>query len=524
VTPDTVLHLTEDPKIQPPSTTGMTTRVVKGSIWSLIGQVAPLFVSLITTPFVIRMLGADGYGVVVLVALIPGYLTFADLGMGIAATRFASKAYGEHDLAGEARVVRTAALMVLFVSLPLAALIFGASNWLVSVLNVPAEIQADASLAFKFASVSLVVNLLNNALNAPQLARLRMDLQTLVTACPRILGLIAVPLAVYAGGGISSAVFVLMAASILTLCGHIFVSSRLNRELLDLSLEREMIKPLLRFGGPLAVSGIAAVLLVNLEKLVLTKQASVEALAYYSVAFTFANAATLFSQSMGQSLVPAFAQLLTPSTRPQLVQLFRRAFRISVFGILPAMAILVVIARPFFTAWAGPDFGRESTIPFYILLCGLFFNLNAFIPAGLLLAAGRTDIIAKLYWLELFPYILITALLTTYYEAVGAASAWALRVTVDALIFFWLARRACGIAIEAHAFAARFLAGLVILLPSISLAILFPKMSIWITASVLVATMILYILLMWKEVLAMDEKQWVWAVAARLPLFRGLQS
>lgn len=56
----------------------MTTKVVKGSLWTLLGQVFPLGVSLITTPFVIRMFGAEGYGVLILVALIPTYLGFAD--------------------------------------------------------------------------------------------------------------------------------------------------------------------------------------------------------------------------------------------------------------------------------------------------------------------------------------------------------------------------------------------------------------------------------------------------------------
>jgi len=48
----------------------MTTKVVKGSLWTLAGQVAPLGVSLVTMPFVIRMLGAESGGVLILVGLI----------------------------------------------------------------------------------------------------------------------------------------------------------------------------------------------------------------------------------------------------------------------------------------------------------------------------------------------------------------------------------------------------------------------------------------------------------------------
>lgn len=75
----------------------MTTKVVKGSLWTLAGQVAPLAVSLVATPFVIRLLGAESYGVLILIGLIPTYLGFAAFGMSMASTKFGSEAYAEGD-------------------------------------------------------------------------------------------------------------------------------------------------------------------------------------------------------------------------------------------------------------------------------------------------------------------------------------------------------------------------------------------------------------------------------------------
>ncbi|HEV8593740.1 MAG TPA: hypothetical protein VGQ55_16665, partial [Pyrinomonadaceae bacterium] len=106
-----VLSSPETGAIKPPSTAGMTTKVVKGSLWTLAGQVAPLAVSFFTTPLIIRMLGSEGYGVVVLVGLIPTYLTFADVGMGFASTKFGSEAFGQGAGDREAEIVRTAALI-----------------------------------------------------------------------------------------------------------------------------------------------------------------------------------------------------------------------------------------------------------------------------------------------------------------------------------------------------------------------------------------------------------------------------
>ena len=213
------------PAIVPNPTAGMTTKVVKGSLWTLAGQVAPLAVSLATTPFVIRMLGAESYGVLILITLIPGYLGFADFGMSIASTKFASEAYAEGDPAREARIVRTAALIALCSSVPLAVILFLFSTRIIGFFNVPEQLHAEAALALKIAAITFVVNFLNNIFNTPQLTRLRMDLNTFVNAGFRILGLVATPFAIYYFG-IVGAVAALLVASLLTLGGHLFFSRR----------------------------------------------------------------------------------------------------------------------------------------------------------------------------------------------------------------------------------------------------------------------------------------------------------
>ncbi|MEO5858939.1 MAG: oligosaccharide flippase family protein, partial [Pyrinomonadaceae bacterium] len=329
VTPELTVDSPGEAQKQIPSTAGMTTKVVKGSMWTLAGQVAPLAFSLVTTPFVIRMLGAEGYGVLILIGLIPGYFGFADFGMSIASTKFGSEAYAANDPEREARVVRTAAVITLVASLPVAAAIVGFSGWIVTLFNVPEHLQAEAALALKFAAVTFVVNFLNGIFNTPQLARLRMDLNTFVTSGFRIVGIVATPIVIYLGGGILGAVMVLMIASILTLAGHIYTSGRLLPRLFDLTIDRRVIRPMLNFGLTIVFALAAGMLLANLEKLLLPRFTSVEVFAYYSVAFTLATMMTLFSNAMSQSLIPAFSRLLAEKKIAHVQELYSRALRIN---------------------------------------------------------------------------------------------------------------------------------------------------------------------------------------------------
>ena len=315
----------------------MTVKVVKGSIWTMVGQIAPMVVSLVTTPFTIQLLGSEGYGVFILLGLIPNYFLFAEFGMSMASTKFGSEAYASRDPEKEGRVVRTAALIALLTSLPVAAAILYFSDSILGLFNVAEHLRSEAVIALKLASITFVINILCGIFNTPQLARLRMDLNTFINAGSRTAALIATPIVIHLGFGLVGAVAVLLITSVLNLAGHLFVSHRLLQSLSSLSFDRLALRPLLRFGGALVASGIAGALLTNAEKGILAATVSAEALAYYSVAFTLALMATMLSSAMIQSLIPAFSQLLSPRKRSQLQEIFTRSLALNVIGLVPTI-------------------------------------------------------------------------------------------------------------------------------------------------------------------------------------------
>ena len=505
----------EMPGQQPPSTAGMTTRVVKGSIWTLAGQVLPLFASLITMPLIIRMLGSEGYGVLILITLIPTYFSFSELGMGMASTRFASEAYARGDLEGEARVIRTAALIALVCATVVAIPIVLFADPIIRQFNVPDELHHQAVLGLRICSAVFVTAIICGSVNTAQLTRLRMDLNAAINGISKVLSSVGTVIVLYLGGGIVGAAVWYLAIGLITVATHILVSGRLLRQFLDISIDRRLIKPLLRFGAGLAFSAIAAAVLINLEKLLVGRLISVQSLAFYTVAFSLASMATLFSSAMVQSLIPAFSQLLAPEKRQQFNDLFSRSLKLIIIFVLPSLMVLFVIAKPFFTIWAGPDFGRESPGPFYILLGGLFFNIVAFIPWASIVSVGRTDLMAKIHWSELVPYIIGAALLINYFGIIGAALAWSLRVAADAVLQLWFARKVAGARTELRSTVPATLLGILVLSPTPLIAILYDNYSPFLLLSASIS-LIVYIIVSWRIFIRADEREWI---GTKLPLW-----
>ncbi|MDI1243604.1 MAG: oligosaccharide flippase family protein [bacterium] len=504
-------ELTVDNPIEPPkaapSTAGMTTKVVKGSIWTLGGSIAPLAVAFISIPFTIRFLGTESYGVLLLVGLIPTYFAFADFGMGVASTKFASEAYGQGDEKKEAEIVWTATAIAAISALLIAVPIFLFSYQIVALLNVPEDLLSRASIALRITSGSFFLGILSAVLNSPMLARLRMDLNMLTSAIPKILLAVGTPLILYFGGGIVEAVSWAFIVAAGTLAVVIYFSASLLPGLLSATFNRHLMRPLLKFGGGWLLAVAAGILVANLEKLFLTQMVSVKALAYYSVAFSVAMMATIFSHAMVQSLVPAFSRLDRATSSAEFERLISRGIRTSILWMLPTLTVMFVAAKPLFTIWAGEDFGTESVLPFYILLASLFFNILAIVPHAAIVAAGRTDVFARVYWFELAVYGVTAAFLVARFEVVGAALAWSLRTILDALFVIALSKRIAGVRFQFWFHLRLLSAGILILACPIFLT-LFVESELLI-GGLLAACVCAYLVVAWRRFVSVDERYWI---------------
>jgi O-antigen/teichoic acid export membrane protein len=496
--------------VHPASSDGMTTKVIRGSLWTLGGQSVTLLVMLVTSPYVIRRLGAEAFGVLTLINVLIGYLAFADMGMGLAATRFGADAHVRQSDDEEGAIIWTS-LLIAFVPATLSAalLVVFAEPLVAYALRLPEHLHYVAIWALRLAALGFVARTLAGVLTAPQLVRLRMDLNTYVAAGAGVAQNSLVMLALWLHGGLIAAVAVIAAVAMIMMLTHFVISGRLLRQVLRPRIKKTLLKPLLGFGGGLVLSTLAGIVLISGEKLLLARFASVTALAHYGVAASLAAMLAVVPAAMQRSLLPAFSQLQVAADRKPLEQLYTRALRGNLLWLAPAALLLCTIAKPFFTLWAGPEYGLESTEPFYILVCGLIFNVMAYVPHTLLMALGRSDLIARIHIAETLPYILVAAGLTYWFGAIGAALAWSLRVMVDALLFFLIARRIAAFSASPFPFNYHiFVMGILILcLPILMILGAMASPAVLIILSGL--SIITYTALVWMKVLTGEERLWM---------------
>jgi O-antigen/teichoic acid export membrane protein len=505
--PNTQAVTTETPAT---STNGMTKKVLKGSLWVLVGQVLPLLATFIASPFVIRYLGTEAYGVLLIIASVPAYFSFSNFGMHVASTKFGAEAFGNNDGNKEAAIIRTAAFITLSTTLIAAIPLFIFAHSIIAFFfKVPLRYQAVATIGVRLVVLAMVFNVLSSVFNTPQLSRLKMGLTTLVNAVPRLLMTCLAPIVLYYGGGIEGAAWLACITALVILILNLVVSNRLLPGLLSFSIDKESIKPLLQFGIGMFLYDVAYMVIINMEKLLLPnitedpKQA-----AYYSIAFTLAGLTNMYSLAIGQTLIPAFSQMLSPEKKMALNFLFGRSYKAVLVMLLPVCMLLLVLAKPFFAIWAGSDFAQYSTQPFYILMIGVFFSILSYIPYSILLAKGKTKLFARIFVIEIIPYLLISYSLINAWGIIGAAIAWAIKETVNAILYAYYAYTLVGIRFNLPINYTPLLLSAGVLAVPVFMATYFNHFFL-LNLPIVMGALIIYAAITWQRQLTPYEREWV---------------
>lgn len=420
----------------------MAAGVARGGLWAVSGQAVVLAATFIATPFTIRLLGPTSYGLWSLLWSALLYFTLAEMGMATASTRFAAERYAQKDPEGETAVVWTAiAVTAAFTSAAALAASLAAPFIVDQILNVPDALQPDATLAFRLVSVAAVAYALTEVVNTPQQVRLRWGSLTLATSGPRALQVAIAPILLAAlDGGIVLMSCVVAATAALAAFLNFAVATHFQPRLRRPRLSTRYLRPMLKYGGWLAVAGLSAIPLRTAERFLLAHFHSPKEVAFYAVAASLGALLAVVPAALSQPMLSSLTRLSSEGRDDDHRWLYHLALRGVLLVTTPVALILAFIAHPFLELWAGPAYGDHSVTPFYVILVGLWFNTLAYAPFYQLLSAGRTSTIAVIHLAELIPYIALAALLTSRFGVVGAAVAWTVRVIVDSVAFFAIAR------------------------------------------------------------------------------------
>lgn len=415
--------------------------LARNTLLNLFAFGAPMVVALVATPLLVGGLGAERFGVLALAWMLLTYL--GELGFGSTTTRFIARAIGRSDTEGLTAIAWTTALMQGLFGLLAGVALAGATPWLAGdVFNVPPALQAETRLCFYLLAAALPLVGLSKSFRGLLEARQRFDLTTAVRIPSTIANYFFPLVGVWAGWSLpaifglllASRLSVLVAYAVLAVLAFPEVSWRPR-------LYRQGLREVLGFGGWITVSSVASPLLVYMDRFVIGSLMTMAAVAYYAAPYELVVRLSVIPMAVVTTLYPAFSQLHGAGQRERTNLLAARAVKAILVVVAPPALLLVGGAEEGLRLWLGAEFAREGALALQILGAGVLINALAHVPYVLLQGAGRPDLPARFHLLELPVHAAVTWLAVSRWGIPGAAGAWTLRVTLDAVLLFAASHR-----------------------------------------------------------------------------------
>lgn len=460
-------------------------------------------------PKLVSYLGEASFGLFSLAWVVIGYLTFLDIGVSRAATKFISEHLAEQDLESTRQVVRTALVANLALGLAGGLVIVLIAPYVIhSVFKVSADLESQARLVFYAAGLAVPVLLMQGVLRAVLSSFQRFGWINAVNglATTAQWGL-ACGLA-WKGHGVALVVFSTVLVRIVATAAYGAVLLRLLPGLQLFRAHGLMgLSKLLRFGSWVTVSQLVSPVLVYLDRVLIASFVSLGAVTLYTVPYEAMTRLRIIPSSLVATLYPAFSERGVQGQEAQLQRLYEGSVRYLLLLLLPGTLFLVVLGPDLLAIWMGSQFARQTSIVLEILAVGVLANALAYVPYNVLQALGRPDLTGKFHLLELPLYVVLCMVLIPRWGIAGAAVASTCRFAVDTGLLFWAAHHysSCGLGAHWRRAASRMLlSGFLLGLAFGGCRVLFTDL--WARLTVGVVFVGLYFLAVWLFVLDGRDK------------------
>ncbi|MGF7078356.1 lipopolysaccharide biosynthesis protein [Mucilaginibacter sp. UYCu711] len=188
---------------------------------------------------------------------------------------------------------------------------------------------------------------------------------------------------------------------------------------------KDQLKLIWRFAAGMTSISIVGFLLMQADKIVLSKVLPLSQFAYYILAFTVAGGINMIVNPINAAIFPRLTAFVTSNDRPGLINAYHKACRLIALTVFPVGLILIFFASNILLIWTkNPVTVAKTTLMVQILVTGTIINSLMVIPYLLQVAYGKTRLS---FYQNLIAAIILVPLLFWWvhlYGAVGGTFVW----------------------------------------------------------------------------------------------------
>ncbi|GAA5135553.1 polysaccharide biosynthesis C-terminal domain-containing protein [Thalassotalea piscium] len=338
----------------------MKKQLLKSSTFRFIEIGVATILSILLTPYLIHNLGAESYGLWILLLSTLGWFNFIDLGFSYAVQRNITIFLEKQDNHKINQIFSVS--VVLFSILGLLATVGMLTlAYSPSLLGIEENKQHTATIALSMLALKVLFDFMMNSFHGFYAAYLRMDIDAKISTLNTIIKSIAIYYLILELD-IYGAVIATVLADIVTHSLKIYFAKKLHPEFkFQLNLVKFVeVQKLFAFSKHLVLNGIAKSANQRVDPIIISHLLGLQTLALFSVI----NGLIVKVGAFVSSAVGVFQMPLTKlvARGAPIEDVFKQILTINFFIVLIFYTPLAILAEDFIYLWLGPDFIQAAEL------------------------------------------------------------------------------------------------------------------------------------------------------------------
>lgn len=401
----------------------------RNMIANYLGQGWTALMSLVFAPLYIHLVGIEAYGLIGFFTSLLVWLTLLDLGILPTSVREMARFTGGAATVQQTRdLLRSFELICLAIGVTIALALAAVAgpiglHWLNAQSLPHATVAQAVALMGVVLAARLGEGLYRSCLVGLQ-AQIALNVWAALLATIRSAGAVAVLL--WVDRSIQAFFLWQMGVSLLSVAVlHVAVHRRIPRAERPARFSKAALSSVGRFAGGMIGINLLALLLTQVDKLLLSRLLPLDQYGYYMLATTVAGAILMFAGPITQAVFPAMVEDVGAGNEAATGRKFHNGAGLITAIIAPMGLALILFARPILNAWSGDPVLADAAAPLLSLLAaGTSLNALMQMPFYLQVAYGWTGLVIKVNLVALAVLIPSILLLVPRYGPIAAAWIW----------------------------------------------------------------------------------------------------
>jgi O-antigen/teichoic acid export membrane protein len=406
-------------------------RLKSNIIANFLGRGWTAIMGLAFVPLYIKFMGIEAYGLVGFSVTIQSLSSLLDMGLSSTLNRELAILSAQEGKQQESRdLVRTLEIIYWGATIVICSVVVAISPWLAESWIQSQQLSVDSvRIAIALMGVVIACQFPSSLYAGGLLGLQRQVLLNSITVTMATLRGIGMILILWLVSPTIQAFFIWQA--FVSLLQTLIIAAYLWRSLPKTQsrsrFRQDLWLGIWRFAAGMTGISLVSLILMQTDKIILSKMLTLEDFGYYNLAGTVASGVTIVIAPIFTSVFPRFSELVSQGEEKKLADLYHKSCQLLGVLVLPICVTLSLFAQDILLLWTGnPVIAEKAHLIVTLLTIGTSLNGLMNVPYALQLAYG---------WTKLALYINIVAIamlipslfwLTSKYGSIGAASVWAI--------------------------------------------------------------------------------------------------